>query len=327
MRTRRSDPTAPGYRRIRQGKGFRYLDQHGKPLPTEEVERVKALVIPPAWKDVWICPDPKGHIQAVGTDAAGRRQYRYHDGWRERQDRLKFDHVLDVARKLPRLRKQLKEHLKEEGLTRDRVLAVAVSLLDHARLRVGGDEYATGDEATYGAATLQARHVRVDDTQAAMCFTGKGGIQHEVTVDDPDVVAAIAELRAARKGAKRLLFWRDGNGDDHDVHAADINDFLRDNLGVDATAKDFRTIHATVLAAAELSRGEPAKTRTAQKKRIAAVMKEVASELGNTPAVAKASYVDPRVIDRYAAGDTIDRPDAAPASVERQVVKLLDPKQ
>jgi DNA topoisomerase-1 len=322
MRTRRSDPTSPGYKRVRHGKGFRYLDQHGQPLPKEEVERIKALVIPPAWKDVWICPDPKGHIQAVGTDDAGRRQYRYHDGWRERQDRIKFDHVLDVARKLPQLRRQLKEHLRSEGLNRDRVLAVAVSLLDHARLRVGGDEYAAGDEGTYGAATLQARHVRVGDDQAALCFRGKGGIRHEVTVDDPDVLAALAELRAARRGAKRLLFWRDDAGD-HDVHAADINDFLRENLGIDATAKDFRTIHATVLAAAELSKGELPSSQTAQKKRIAAVMREVASELGNTPAVAKASYVDPRVIDHYAAADTIARPDAAPASVERQVVKLL----
>jgi DNA topoisomerase-1 len=323
LRTRRSDPTAPGYRRVRQGRGFRYLDTHGKALPADEVERIKALAIPPAWKDVWICPDRNGHIQAVGTDDAGRRQYRYHDGWRERQDRLKFDHVLDVARKLPNLRRKLKAHLKEDGLTRDRVLAVAVSLLDHARLRVGGDEYAAGDEGTYGAATLQARHVRVDDDEAALCFRGKGGIDHEVTVEDPDVVAALAELRAARRGAKRLLFWRDEDGD-HDVHAADINDFLRDSLGIDATAKDFRTIHATVLAAAELSRAEPASSPTAQKRRIAAVMREVADELGNTPAVARSSYVDPRVIDRYAAGETIDRPDAAPASVERQVVKLLN---
>lgn len=322
MRTRRSDPTSRGYRRLRHGKGFRYLDPDGKALPRAEVERIKALVLPPAWQDVWICPDPAGHIQAVGTDAAGRRQYRYHDGWRERQDRLKFDHVLDVAKKLPSLRKVLKAHLREEGLTRDRVLAVAVSLLDHARLRVGGDEYATGDEATYGAATLQARHLRIEADEAALCFTGKGGIDHEVTVEDPDVVAALAELRAARRGAKRLLFWRDEAGD-HDVHAADINEFLRESLGIEATAKDFRTIHATVLAAAELSRGGPERSRTARKRRIAAVMREVAAELGNTPAVARASYVDPRVIDRYAAGDTIDRPDAAPSSVERQVVKLL----
>lgn len=324
MRTRRSDPTAPGYRRIRHGRGFRYLDTDGRPLPAGEVERIKALVIPPAWKDVWICPDGNGHIQAVGTDDAGRRQYRYHDGWRERQDRLKFDHVLDVARKLPGLRRKLRACLKEDGLTRDRVLAVAVSLLDHARLRVGGDEYAIGDEGTYGAATLEARHVRVGDDGAALCFPGKGGIEHEVTVDDPDVVAALAELRRARRGAKRLLFWKDDSGT-HDVHAADINDFLREQLGIDASAKDFRTIHATVLAAAELSRSGPASSRTAQKRRIAAVMREVADELGNTPAVARSSYVDPRVIDRYASGDTIDRPDAAPASVERQVVKFLSP--
>jgi DNA topoisomerase IB len=324
LRTRRSDPTSPGYRRVRHGKGFRYVDKDGSPLPPAEVERIKELVIPPAWRDVWICPDPAGHIQAVGTDAAGRRQYRYHDAWRERQDKLKFDHVLEVARKLPRLRRQLKEHLREEGLTRDRVLAVAVSLLDHARLRVGGDEYATGDEATYGAATLQARHVRIGDRVATLCFRAKGGIQHEVQVDDPDVVAALAELRRARRGSSRLLFWRDESGT-HDVHAADINDFLRECTGVDATAKDFRTLHATVIAAAELSRGGPARSTTARKRRIAAVMREVAAELGNTPTVARASYVDPRVIDRYAHGDTIDRPDAPPSSVERQVVKLLSP--
>src|SRR3712207_4205239 len=184
MRLRRANPAKPGYTRIRRGRGFSYHDATGAPITDpDELARIRALVIPPAWRNVWICPDPKGHIQAVGTDAAGRRQYRYHDGWRERQDRLQFHHVLDVARKLPRLRKQLKEHLQEEGLTRDRVLAVAVSLLDHARLRVGGDQYATGDEATYGAATLQAGHVRIDGDGAAMCFKGKGGIQHEVSVD------------------------------------------------------------------------------------------------------------------------------------------------
>jgi DNA topoisomerase-1 len=322
MRTRRSDPSGPGYRRIAHGRGFRYLDQHGQPLPSAEVDRIKALVIPPAWRNVWICADPAGHIQAVGTDAAGRRQYLYHDAWRANRDRQKFDHVLTMAEALPRLRRQVRRHLHEAGLTRRRVLATAVSLLDLARLRVGGDEYAAGEDATFGTATLRADHVRIRGGSAVLCFPAKGGIQLATTVTDEDVVAVLAALRRVRRGTQRLLIWRDDGGI-HEVHAADINAYLRDMTGLDITAKDFRTLHATVLAAAALAREGIERSRTGRRRRVAKVLREVAEELGNTPAVARASYVDPRVVDRYESGVAIERPDAPPSVVERQVVRLL----
>ncbi len=323
MRTRRSDPAAPGYRRLRSGKGFRYLDCDGRPLPPEEVARVKALVIPPAWTDVWICPDPAGHIQAVGTDAAGRRQYRYHDAWRARRDRQKFAHALEVAEALPRLRRRLRRDLAGTELSRTRVVAAAVALIDDTWVRVGSDEYAQGEEGTYGVATLQVEHVRVKDGTARLCFPAKGGARQEVEVDDARLVEVIAALRKGKRTGQRLFAYREA-GRWRAVHASDINGYLRDAIGREVSAKDFRTIHATVSAAAKLADQPVPAAATRRRRRVAAVMREVAEELGDTPAVVRSSYVDPRVIDLYHEGRTLPGGSASQNRLERQVVDLLD---
>ena len=322
MRTRRSDPAKPGFSRRRQGKGFRYIDAAGEPLPPDEVARIKNLVIPPAWTDVWICPDPLGHIQAVGTDAAGRRQYRYHDAWRENRDRQKFDHVLRVAGRLPRIRRSVRDDLGGRGLSRRRVLATVAGMLDLGRLRVGGDQYAEGDDATFGVATLQAGRFTVVRGRIDVCFPAMGGIQRELSVEDPDLTAVVKALLRIRAEDERLFAWRsagprNGNGL-RDVHASDVNEYLREIAGLDVTAKDFRTWHATVSAAVLLAKQEKRTKRAG-----AGVMKEVAEELGNTPAVARASYVDPRVVERFNHGETTPRPVSSRSAVERQVRELL----
>ena len=321
MRTRRSDPATPGWRRRRRGGGFSYVDQKRRPLPAADVARIRALTIPPAWTDVWICPDPAGHIQAVGTDAAGRRQYRYHDVWRANRDRRKFGHVQEVAERLPRLRSKVRAHLRASELTRDRVLALAVAVLDEGRLRVGGDEYAVGDDATYGVASLLARHVRVGEREAVFRFPAKGGIEQELTISRGTVVAALRELRGWRRGERRLFAWRDG-GRVREAHSSDINAYLREQTDCDVTAKDIRTWHATVAAAVALAGAPPARGVTARRRTVAATMREVAEELGNTPTVARKSYVDPRVVDLYHEGVTIT-PSRSPLANERAVRDLL----
>jgi len=314
MRLRRSDPSAPGYTR----RGRRYLDTEGNRITDPEtLARLDELVIPPAWGDVWICPDPRGHIQAVGTDAAGRRQYLYHEAWRRERDRRKFDRVLDVARRLPRLRRRLARDLRGENLGRDRVLAAAVRLIDQGLFRIGGDEYAKGDDATFGVATLLPSHVRLTRTGTEFRYPAKGGIERVCVVDDDEVRAVLTRLRR-RPGAERLFAFRDGTGW-HDVHSDDINAYLKRASGIEMTAKDFRTWHATVLAALLLAEHDPAGTSLTRRRRtVARVMRDVAEELGNTPAVARASYVDPRVVDLYHDGTVVDTPS------ERGVLDLLD---
>jgi DNA topoisomerase IB len=321
MRTRRSDPASPGYTRRRHGRSFRYCDPGGTPLAAAEVERIRALAIPPAWVDVWICPDPAGHIQAVGTDAAGRRQYRYHDAWRANRDRRKFDHVLDVAEHLPRLRRRVRAHLRGSELSRERVLAAAVSVLDEGRLRVGGDEYAVGEDATFGVASMLARHVRVGEREAVFRFPAKGGIEQEVTLDRNTVVETLRQLRRWRRGERRLFAWREG-GRAREAHSADINAYLRELTGREVTAKDFRTWHATVAAAMSLAAAERGSSAAARRRIVAATMREVAEDLGNTPTVARNSYVDPRVVDLFHAGVTIPAGLSAQAS-EAAVLDLL----
>jgi DNA topoisomerase IB len=266
--------------------------------------RIKALVIPPAWEDVWICVDPQGHIQAIGTDAAGRRQYRYHDLWREQRDQDKHDRVLEFGRILPRIREVVCHHLESQGLTRDRVLAVAIRLIDLGFFRPGGEEYAE-ENGTFGLATIRKEHVTLSRGQLMFEYPAKGAIQREQAVAEDQVCAVVRSLRRRRGGGGQLLVYRSGPRWHH-VTAADINDYLREVSGGDFTAKDFRTWHATVLAAVGLAVSEPAAGREAARKRaIARVVREVAGYLGNTPAVARASYIDPRVIELYEDGHTI----------------------
>jgi DNA topoisomerase IB len=315
MRLRRSDPGKPGYGRRRAGRGFRYVDTHGRPLHDEgAVARIKALVIPPAWTDVWISPDSRGHIQAIGRDVAGRRQYRYHDEWRTRRDEVKFDHALEVAARLPDLRERLCADLSGRGLTRQRVLAAMVRLLDLGMLRVGGDESARRTEdPSFGLSTLRPEHVRSRGGCVVLEFTGKSGIEHTVSVDDGEVCQVLRDLRRRRRDDDRLFaYWAGRRW--HEIHADDVNAYLRDD---GMTAKDFRTWHGTVRAAAELADTGPQPTKQARKKAVAAAMRDVAGLLGNTPVVARSSYVDPRVVEKFEHGEVADGRD------EKAVLDLL----
>ena len=301
----RSDLSGPGIRRRRCGRGFRYLGPDGAPVREAGIlARIRALVIPPAWEDVWICADAQGHIQAVGTDAAGRRQYRYHDLWREQRDREKHDRVLEFGEVLPRVRSVVIRHLDGSGLGRDRVLAAAIRLVDLGFFRPGGEEYAAGN-GTYGLATIRREHVTVTGGQLIFDYVGKATKHREQAVADDRVTAVIRGLKRRRGGGDGLLAYRSGPRW-HDVTAADINDYLRETSGGDYTAKDFRTWHATVLAAVGLAVSEEAAVSEAASKRaVARVVREVSEYLGNTPAVARSSYIDPRVIELYEDGKTI----------------------
>jgi DNA topoisomerase-1 len=304
VRLRRSDCRGPGFTRRRAGRGFAYYDHSGRKVAdTAEIERIRALVIPPAWTDVWICPQPNGHIQALGTDARGRRQYRYHDGWRVRRDQEKFDRMCEFARALPRLRKACGAHLDEEGMTKERVLAAAGRLLDLGFFRIGTEEYAEDNE-TYGLATMLKEHVSVDGDLITFDYPAKGGKQRLQSVADPAVVAVIAALKRRRGGGQELLAYRQGNRW-CDVKSADINAFVKEHMGSDFTAKDFRTWNATVLCAVALAVSVQATSPTARKRAVRRAIEEAAHYLGNTPAVCRSSYVDPRVVDRYLAEDTI----------------------
>jgi DNA topoisomerase-1 len=323
VRLRRSDPSRPGYTRRRRGRGFSYHQPSGAALTdTGELERIQSLVLPPAWRDVWISTDPRGHIQAVGTDAAGRRQYRYHDEWRRQRDAAKFDHVLDVGARLPAVRETVAGHLGGRGFGRERVLAVAVRLLDVGCFRIGGEEYAAGDDATFGLATLRREHVELPRGAVRFRYPAKGGVQRVLDVDDEDVRTVVKALLAREPGQEELLAYRNGAGWS-DVRSADINAYLREVSGIDITAKDFRTWNGTVLAASLLAEaGAGARSRTARTRAVAGVMREVAEYLGNTPAVARSSYVDPRVVDLYRAGTTIPSVQER-EKVERAVLELL----
>ena len=301
----RSDPSSTGIRRRRCGRGFSYLGPDAAAIKDPRtLARIKSLMIPPAWQDVWICADPQGHIQAMGTDSAGRRQYRYHDLWREQRDQDKHDRVRQFGAALPAIRAALGHHLEARGLGRERVLAAAIRLVDLGFFRPGGEEYAE-QNGTFGLATITKDHVTVTKGQLVFEYSAKGSQHREQAVAEQQVCAVVRSLLRRRGGGDQLLVYRSGSRW-HDVIAADINDYLRDVSGRDYTAKDFRTWHGTVLAAVGLAVSEAAvRSETARRHAIVRVVQEVADYLGNTPAVARASYIDPRVIELYEAGHTI----------------------
>jgi DNA topoisomerase IB len=305
-RLRRSDCSSPGITRIRAGKGFFYRDADGEKVSDEAtIERIRALVIPPAWKDVWISPHHNGHLQATGVDAAGRRQYLYHEAWRAQRDREKFDRMLEFAATLPRLRATLLEHLRRDGLPRERALACAVRLLDLGFFRLGSEDYAERNE-TYGVATLEQRHVKIDDEdQVVFDYTAKHGQRRVQVIADGEVVDVVEMLKRRRGAKSRLLAYKEG-GRWHELHPPDVNDYLKAHAG-ECTAKDFRTWNGTVLAAIGIAvkAEDAAGSRKRHGRAIVDTVKEVAYFLGNTPAVARSSYIDPRVFDRYDSGWTI----------------------
>jgi DNA topoisomerase IB len=333
-RLRTVSPNSPGWTRRRSGKGFLYLDETGERLAAEHVVRCKELVIPPAWQKVWICPFPNGHIQAVGTDDAGRRQYLYHPVWRQKRDEAKHDRVLEVAARLPRARKRVAEHLALEGMPRERALGTAFRLLDLGFFRIGGEAYAEAN-GSYGLATIEKQHVRVEDDLVVFEYVAKSGKERLVAIADQPVRDAVELLRRRRSGGPELLAYRDGRRW-RDVTSADINAYVKDVVGGEVSAKDFRTWHGTVLAAVALAVStRAAGSPTARKRAVARAMKEVSEYLGNTPAVARSSYVDPRVVDLFEDGVTIEGAlrrlgegasfgePATHGAIERAVLKML----
>lgn len=323
MRLRTVSSQDPGWRRIRRGRGFSYVDTDGRPLPEDDVARIRELVIPPAWTEVWICPYPRGHLQAVGTDEAGRRQYLYHPHWREQRDLEKFERVSRLAHRLPGVRRRLRHQLRadpgDEDVERRRILAAGVRLIDLGCFRPGSDESAE-EFGSHGLTTLERRHVRRENGSLVFRFVGKAGIEHEVLIDDPDVAAVLpwrrpvdARVLASKVGRR----WRP-------VSADELNAHIREVTGLEVSAKDFRTWHATVTAAVSLA-AKPAPTSPAQRRRRIREAVTAASELlGNTPTVARSSYVDPRVIDLFESGTVLDPVPRGADALDRAVVRLLD---
>jgi len=330
----RVDPTAPGLTRRRRGRGFSYEDARGRPVIDDEtLERIGGLAIPPAWTDVWICADPGGHLQAAGTDAAGRRQYLYHPVWRERQDTLKFRRVEDFARSLPALRAVVERALALDGVPKERVMATAVRLLDRATFRIGSESYADRN-GSFGLATIRKSHLRIEGTTLVFDYTAKAGVRRVHEIEDSTLVPLMELLKRRRSGGLELLAYRDGNRW-RDVRSGDINAYIKERLGEEHSAKDFRTWHATVLAAGDIARSDlESRPATSRRRQIAATVRRVAEHMGNTPAVCRASYIDPRVFDRYRAGitiapvirrigDTVDGDDEVRAVIERSVLDLV----
>jgi DNA topoisomerase I len=297
-RLRRVDCSGPGLSRRRHGRGFVYLDDEGERVADDEVlARIHELVIPPAWEDVWVCPYPGGHIQATGIDQRGRKQYLYHPRWRARRDAVKFDDMVTFARTLPGLRARVDDALALDDLSREHVLGLAVRLLDKGFFRIGSEDYAVTNES-YGLATMRKRHCRVRGDVLLFDYPAKHGKRRVQAVVDPVIADAVNRLRRRRGGGDELLAFKERRRW-HDVRSADINAWLKEATAEDVSAKDFRTWGATVLAAVGLAVSPVPPTKTARKRAVARVVKEVAYYLGNTPAIARASYIDPRVIERY----------------------------
>jgi DNA topoisomerase IB len=333
---RRSNVHGNGIRRLRSGRGFRYVDHAGEPVRDSEVlDRIRALAIPPAWQDVWICPRPDGHIQAVGTDDAGRRQYLYHDQWRRARDAAKHRRVVELAKRLPDLRAAIDIDLAERGLRRQRVLAAALRMLDRGVFRTGGEEYAQ-DNGSRGVATLLRGDVSVHRGSVHFSYVAKGGAERKVRIRDGALAALVTALRRGRGDEERLLVYRE-DGACCEIRAEDVNRRLQELVGEEFTAKDLRTWHATVLAAVALAGVERPTSERGRRRTEKAVMTQVAEQLGNTPAVARRSYVDPRVLAAWERGETIDdaladlpadpsmlADDELRTAVEKAVIRLLD---
>lgn len=287
----------PGIRRVRHGKGFRYQDPDGRNVTDRQtLLRIRSLVIPPAWTDVWICRWPDGHLQATGRDARRRKQYKYHPRWREVRDQDKYDKLIAFARSLPRIRRRVNRDLSRRGLPRERVLAAVVRLLETTLIRVGNDEYARTNES-FGLTTMQNRHARVKKGRIRFEFRGKSGIEHEIDIQDARLARIVDQCQDLP--GQELFEYLDEEGNVRDVTSNDVNDYLRQIVGEDFTAKDFRTWAGTALAAAALQEFEDFDSKAGAKRNITKAIERVAQRLGNTKAVCRKCYVHPAIIDAY----------------------------
>jgi DNA topoisomerase I len=294
----------PGITREALKNGFRYLDPGGKPLRDETVlARIKALAIPPAWTEVWICPLENGHIQATGRDAKKRKQYRYHARWRAVRDEAKYDRMINFGKALPAIRKQVDAALALPGLPREKVLATVVHLLQTTMMRVGNEEYARTNQS-FGLTTLRNRHVRIDGSRVEFQFRGKSGVKHAIRISDRRLASIIRRTRDLP--GQDLFQYVDDDGQRRSIGSADVNDYLRTLTGEDYTAKDFRTWSGTVLAAMALQEFEKFDSEAQAKKNIVRAIESVAKKLGNTPTICRKCYVHPAVLEAYLDGATLE---------------------
>lgn len=321
MRLRRSDCSAPGIVRRRHGKGFSYRTADDERVTDPEMlERIRSLAIPPAWQDVWICPWKNGHIQATGVDDAGRTQYLYHESWTERQAHRKFDRILEFSRKLPELRKQAESDLEASKPTRDRGLALAVRLLDRGFFRIGSERYAEEND-TYGLATIPRSQVRLEGRDGLRFeYMAKGSQERIELVEDPVARRAAEPLIRRRTGPDQFLAWRDRR-EWLPLGSDDVNGYIHRWAGEEHSAKDFRTWSGTVATATSLAAGEIPDSKRARERVIRVAIEATAELLGNTPAVSRDSYIDPRVLDRYRGGHRIRLPRNGDTEEARKVIE------
>jgi DNA topoisomerase I len=290
----------PGYRRKRSGPTFRYFDQNGKPIrDKEDLARIKALAIPPAWSDVWISPFANSHLQATGRDARRRKQYRYHKRWSEMRDQTKYERMLLVGEKLPELRARIARDLSKPGLAREKVIATVVKLLETTFIRVGNEEYAR-ENRSFGLTTLRNNHVKVTGDKIRFRFRGKSGVGHELEMENPRIARIVK--RCQELPGQQLFEYVDDDGETRTVESSDVNEYLREVTGEDFTAKDFRTWAGTVLAARALSEADAANSKTHAKRIVAQAIDQVAKKLGNTRTVCQKCYVHPAIVNAYTDG-------------------------
>jgi DNA topoisomerase-1 len=294
----------PGIRREPDKEGFRYLDARGEPIADDAtLKRIKSLAIPPAWTEVWICPQANGHLQATGRDARGRKQYRYHPKWREVRDEVKYERMIKFGKALPAIRKEVDRALSLPGLPREKVLATIVYLLEATMMRIGNDEYAR-ENKSYGLTTLRNRHVKIDGSEVEFRFRGKSGVYHDVKVNDRRLARIIQRSRDLP--GQDLFEYLDDDKQPHTVNSSDVNDYLREITGEDYTAKDFRTWSGTVLAAIALQEFEKFDSEAQAKKNVVRAIETVAEKLGNTPSVCRKCYVHPAVLESYMDGTMVE---------------------
>lgn len=305
----------PGYTRKAKGDDFQYFDTHGKPITDEtRVLRIRRLAIPPAYTDVWICPTANGHLQATGRDARRRKQYRYHEKWREVRDETKYDRMLMFGEALEKIRERVAADLELPGLPKNKVLATIVSIMERTFIRVGNEEYARTNKS-YGLTTMRNKHVEVKGTKVQFNFRGKSGVEHQIAVADRRLARIVKKVQDLP--GQELFGFVGDDGEAHDVKSQDVNDYLQEITGEHYTAKDFRTWAGTVLAAVALNALDPYETKAAAKKNVKSAVSAVAKILGNTPAVCRKCYVHPAVLETYLSGDMIE-------GLKRQTERALE---